>query len=159
MTSDPSVCDDPDLPRAAVRLPRPGAGRAFGEIEKYLANHPAKLAGFLEPAEKRLIFRSDEFTVRLGIKAIDIAGDRGASAVDFADIESAYRALAGPSPSEKQAWFLGIGTLAGGAALGTAATLSSGSVPGAPFWWIGVGVSAVLSVILLYRTWPRRHQK
>jgi hypothetical protein len=161
MTNDPSVRDDADLPRAAVRVPKSGKSRALYEISNHLAECAPKPAGFLESAEKRLAARSDEVMERLGIKAIDIAGGRGASAVDVTDIDLAYECVVENREPEKQAWLLGIGTLSGGAALGagTAVAVSSTSVPGAPFWWIGVAVLALMSIVLMYRTWPRKNPK
>lgn len=161
MASDPSARDDADLPRAEAGVPQGCGCGAFYEISNHLAVHAPRSAGFLKSAENRLSVLSQEIAARLGCKAIDISGERGASAVDVADVDSAYRCVIGNIESERQAWLLGIGTLAGGAALGAgiAIALSPGLVSGALFWWIGVGLLATVSTILLYLTWPRRKHR
>lgn len=126
-----------DLPIfQATRVP---AGLAYEKINAELDRRRAsKLSGFLPAAENRLATLTDLFAANLGIKAVNIAYERDASAVDVGDIDAAHRAIMGNFNPYVQAWRLAVGALTGGGAVaaGVGVLIAPEPVTHQSFWWL-----------------------
>jgi len=162
MTDNPHSGDGAEsntgLPRAAVGTPSVRASGAFETIAKHVRDLSPRPKGFVEEAEDRLAVLADEFTTKLGVKAIDIAHERGGSAVDVLDVVAAHASVLVGGGPQSQAWELGVSGLTGGIGGATAVSLllAPEPVPQVQYWWIGVGCMILISLVLLYRTRPRK---
>ncbi|MEX8058488.1 hypothetical protein [Microbacterium sp. 16-032] len=72
---------------------------------------------FLNAAQFALSARTDTFTQRVGVKAVDIAGKRNARAVDVPDVEKATEALYPETDTHVSPWKWGVLGIVAGAVL------------------------------------------
>lgn len=146
------------LPIASSRNPQARGGNAINIIVQHLERLSPKPGGFLPDAENQLAAFTDEFTGKLGVRAVDIANARGGTAVDIPDVIAAQKSMVENSDPLKQAWQLGVGGLAGGAGAASALALAfaPAPVPYVSVWWSAVSGLTSISILLLYRSYPKR---
>jgi histone H3/H4 len=114
--------------------------------------------GFLREAESVLVASIDDFTGELGKRAVKIARDRHATAVDREDVLAAERKLRGNSKTELRAWVLAVAGLAGGwaAAAATGVLLAPSPVKHLGYWQLAIALPGALAVVLLIVSFPLR---
>jgi hypothetical protein len=139
--------------------PRLPPGRAIRNINEAL-NVESTLSGFLPAAENTLLAASDDFTGSLGVKAIQIARMRNATAVDRQDVLVADKSLRSNVGAEKRGWLLGLASFAGGAAIAAlvAFLLAPRPISHPGDWWISIIALAIFSTILFSVSYPSRRR-
>lgn len=148
------------LTRVESDTPRLPPGRAIRQINDALGAE-SSITGFLPIAENTLLAASDDFTGGLGVEAIRIARERGATAVDKEDVLAADSKLRDYGEAEKRGWFTAVAGLVGGGALGGAITLAltPDSVRNTGIWWVLIAGFGVISVFLFSISFPRRRRR
>lgn len=101
------------------------------------------IAGFLRTSERRLITASDELVATVGIKAVKIARDEGASVVDVSHVNKAYAAVNGPGWDG--VWLAFFGVFAGLAGNFVITAITS-NPDRRHFWWTLTVVAVVLAI-------------
>lgn len=97
----------------------------------------------LNSAQIALAARADKFTQEVGVKAIEVAVNRNASAVDVPDVDEAVKALYPPEPRSGSAWGWAVLGILAGALLSFLVTLLAPSIP--EEWKVlAVGVAVLL---------------
>ncbi|MEA1798688.1 hypothetical protein, partial [Rhodococcus qingshengii] len=142
-----------DVAPVAAGLPNPGPSE---KIELALAEEPA-LQGFLPTARARLIAATDKMTADVGIRAVEIARKRHATAVDLQDVNDSHEELLGNKSAQMKSFFMGIAGILLGAAIatGVAVGLMEPGPAHENFWWAGVAIVGVAGAITMYKALPK----
>lgn len=141
-----------DVAPVAAGLPNTGPSE---KIELALAEEPA-LQGFLPTARARLIAVTDRMTESVGIRAVEIARKRHATAVDLQDVNDSHEELLGNKAAQMKSFFMGIAGILLGAAIatGVAVGLMEPGPAHENFWWAGVAIVGVAGAITMYKAVP-----
>lgn len=83
----------------------------------------------LNGAQLALGARADKFTQDVGVKAVEVASERGASAVDVPDVTKAAEALYPAQPIPNASWPWGVLGIAAGALLSFLVTVLAPAIP------------------------------
>lgn len=141
-----------DVAPVAAGLPNAGPSE---NIELALAEEPA-LQGFLPTARARLIAVTDRMTESVGIRAVEIARKRHATAVDLQDVNDSHDELLGNKAAQMKSFFMGLAGILLGAAIatGVAVGLMEPGPSHENFWWAGVVIVGLAGVFTMYKAFP-----
>lgn len=101
--------------------------------------------GFLEAAEITLVAYSDNITEKIGVEAVRVASDRGASAVDTPDIAEADGKLFPQNKEGQSPWKWGLIGIVAGAALSFLITILAPKISD-DFRVLAISIGAVLLI-------------
>jgi hypothetical protein len=149
--SEPETADSMGYPKLNSMEPE---RRIWDALEL----HP-QMIGFTPAATCWLISITDEQTARLGVEAVAIANNRGATAVDIPDIKAADNELNNRElATQISAWLLTVGSILFGAALSTLVVLLLRTAPLShpAVWWVATVTAAVVGLVLLVVSFPRK---
>lgn len=136
------------------------SGPAEAIVAAFKTNPSVKIV--LNDAQHALINMSDDFTRDVGVRAVEIAGARKASAVDVPDVVAALAEIRPKDPERGPAWAWGVLGIVAGGLLSLLITLVAPNVPND---WKGLVTTGVMVAILICGIWgyklvfPKRAKK
>lgn len=101
----------------------------------------------LNAAQITLAARADKFTQEVGVKAVQIAGERNAIAVDVPDVDKATEALYPEQPRSNNTWAWGILGIVAGALISFLVTALAPVIPEGGWKVFAVIVALVLLAV------------
>ena len=143
-------------PLARLPLPATPAGHEsiarHHPVSRIVAemSEPNSPTMFVPDAERRLLAASDDLTARVGIAAVIVARERGGTAVDVSDVNSAVEKINNPAPLQasngvREILLALFGVFAGGS-IGTFTAVFAANPNYSSAWAVGAILMAVSAI-------------